>query len=150
MIKKCPICGSTDHMQSDKNSTVCINCGYYTTNDFIDDNDMIRSILSKSPKIIEDYMKYDGKYYWLPIILNEYPTQLIYPNAINQLSESDEKLYTNLKWIKVFYEPIPVDERINYPINLDKNEFYEYRINPKTEQSYDTFGELYNSILDKD
>lgn len=150
MINKCPICGSTDHIQSDKNSAMCINCGYYTTVEFIESTGVMHSILSNFPQIVGDYMKYDGKYYWLPIILNEYPKQLIYPNAINQLSESDEKLYTNLKWIKVFYEPIPVDERINYPIDLNNDEFYEYRINPTTEQSYDTFNELYNSILNTD
>lgn len=127
---KCPYCNYTEVLK-EKNVQICMKCGFQTISTYTIDSQQIESMKKTAPMIIKKLMFFDKKLqqYWVPTIINIQNKGMVFP-------EGNEN---NWKWVFSPYIPIPVLERINYPIEGKEDEFYEYRLGIEESEYFDKF-----------
>jgi len=123
----CPNCNKDD-LQLDEttiNTRLCLNCGYTTNSLYTIDSDSVKQFEQKSAKIIIELRLKDKKLnqYWYPSVINIYKKGLVFPEG---------KSKSDWKWAYSSYVPIPVQERINYPMPDKKGQFYEYKMDTES------------------
>jgi len=133
-IKKCYNCGNTKILQ-EGNVAICKECGYQTSIEYKKDSDFIKKIKETSTRIVKENIIYDEdlKQYWVLSVIHVNKKGCIFPN--------DDK-----QWVFMKYMAIPVNERIKYPIPNKESEYYEFTIDPNSEQIFDKFIDAVNKL----
>jgi len=135
IITNCPLCEEKSlHVISDNlvNTQQCINCGYATTSkykfeDKPEDNEFYQQLtesMQKWSKIWKDYI-------WIPSIMT-LPVGMIYP----QESDNDGG---EMKWAFAEMVEIPKEEQKNYPVEGQKDKYYEKRYLTDEPKLFDEF-----------
>lgn len=116
---KCPHCKETSVLK-ENDVRICLTCGFQSMPSYVDDSETMKMLNKTSPKIVKSLLFYDDdlKRYWLPSILDVNRQGMVFPEG-NQME---------WKWAYAPYVPIPVFERINYPVQGKDGEYYEYRL----------------------
>jgi len=112
----CPNCNNeTIFIDGTKKS--CSRCGYFTDSSLLTELNINR-LLTAYPKIVNDIKVFDGTSYWIPMILHVNNIATLTPNGTPD----------NWHWSIITYEPIPLLERVKYPIEGKPDSFYETRM----------------------
>lgn len=118
----CPNCQHTD-LDHDNNNVLCLNCGYFTNEQLMEDSEYANAYLETLPKIANDLkilqIVEDKQYYWFPLIIKIPLVGMIYPEGTG---------IDNWNWSLASEVPIPLFQRMNYPIEGVKDRYYETRI----------------------
>jgi len=145
MICKCPVCGAdTCKMdvagEGEFESRVCEECGFMTTNKFIPGSPEVEMYEKTTAKIIIA-LRFEDKelnQYWYPSTLFINSKGAVFPVGTVE--------NWNYGLCKVV--PIPIHERLQYPIPGKKSEYYEMRLAPETTEICVSFKDAVNKLMD--
>lgn len=138
---KCPVCGEYK-VAIDKSeefeSRICIGCGYTTNTMLKKDSGYIDVFESQQTQLVKILKKYDKSLesYWYPLTLHVEMLGALYPDGTE----------TNYKWCFVKSIPIPIMERLQYPIKGETDMYHESRLQVEKPEVFDTFEQAYKKF----
>ena len=108
---------------------LCMGSGFMSHSDFSEESETLKTLLSKSPKLVQDLKFKDDEtgLIWLPVTLNMGDMGIIYP----------EGLPTNWVWKLAKPIEIPKEEQKNYPIPGKKDEYYVSKLDIENAAVFD-------------
>jgi len=130
----CPHCGGSECFESqykEKQSYLCIDCGYTSNSDFVVGSDIIAEVEQNTAQIIKDlkFEDTDRNLYWYPAVIQLPGKGIIAPEG------SPEEWM----WISIPISAIPEDELINYPVEGHPGKYYETRLDIESKATHLTF-----------
>ena len=133
MVSNCPLCEEHSlHILGEEETQMmqCLNCGYTSTSKFIGD----KETNEEYNKLTEDMKKWSKEFngrIWIPTMLT-LPIGMLYPQ-----DDSDG----NMKWYFSEMVDIPEEDRKNYPVPGDTEQYYERMYDVHNTKEYDEFFE---------
>ena len=133
MISNCPLCSEHSlHILGEEEAQMmqCLNCGYTSTSKFVGD----KETNEEYNKLTEDMKNWSKEFngrIWIPTMMT-LPVGMLYPR--------DDK-DGNMKWYFSEMTDIPEEERKNYPVPGDTEQYYERRYDVDNAKEYDEFFE---------
>jgi len=140
---KCAKCQSEDLIittEEELETRMCPDCGYNTMSELKVDSEFKVMFEVRQPKIVIDNKFYDEdlEQYWYPVTLSDMERGAVIP-------EQDGK--DSLKWGYIPIVPIPIMERIQYPIEGKTDEYHETKFGVEDAVYFDTFSEAYEKFM---
>jgi len=142
LIVSCPLCEERSlHVIGSTVEQIlqCINCGYVSSPKYVG-NKKTNEEFKKLQPDMQKWSKEALERIWIPTIMT-LPTGLIYPF-------DDEK--SKMKWGYAKMVDIPEKERHEYPVEGQKDKYYEQRYDMEDAKVFDEFivamGELKNEV----
>jgi hypothetical protein len=132
LLVECPCCKSMQCIiEEDKSYTesrLCLTCGMTTQSAYRFNSDAIKDVEEKSPKVVTElrFMDEDLKQYWYPSTIQIRNRGMIYPIGSKK----------QWSWAVASVVPIPLFERMNYPIPGKDGEFYETKLDVENATEY--------------
>ena len=139
IVSNCPLCEEKSlHIigENELQSQQCINCGYVSAEKF-KLNGLKKEENKEYINLTEDmksWSKIKNKRIWIPTIMT-LPVGMLYPANTDNLVNHK----TEMKWYFAEMIEIPEDDRKNYPVEGQKDKFYERRIDTENALVYETF-----------
>lgn len=142
---KCPVCGNYSaivetqvEMDETFESRLCMKCGFTTNNELKFDSKFIELFEQQQPRIVTE-LKYEDtslEQYWYPVTTHIQNYGALYPIGNKE----------SYKWAYAKSVPIPIMERLQYPMEGKENHFHESRLAIDTAEQFETFEEAYNKF----
>ena len=101
MLDKCPNCENECFVETIENTSnkdakafFCMNCGYTSSTDYVEDSDILNKALDNSPQLIREFMVKDEvrNIVWIPSSFN-YSKGIIFPEKYN-----DGLIWTSIQY----------------------------------------------------
>ena len=133
IVSNCPLCEEHSlHILGEEEAQLlqCLNCGYTSTSKFIGD----KETNEEYNKLTEDMKNWSKEFngrIWIPTMMT-LPVGMLYPQ---------DDTGGNMKWYFSEMVDIPEEERKNYPIPGDTEQYYEQRYDIENTKEYDEFFE---------
>ena len=134
IVSNCPLCEEHSlHILGEEEEAQmmqCLNCGYTSTSKFIGD----KKTNEEYNKLTEDMKNWSKEFngrIWIPTMMT-LPVGMLYPQ--------DDK-NGNMKWYFSEMVDIPEEERKNYPVPGDTEQYYERMYDVENAKEYDDFFE---------
>jgi Zn ribbon nucleic-acid-binding protein len=135
VISNCPLCGERAlHVigEKDVKSQQCINCGYVTAEKFKYAENVDVEHFKPYQELTDDmkkWTKHNNGQIWIPTIMT-LPFAILYP-----FDDKDGKM----KWGLAEMVDIPEEERKNFPVEGQKDKFYERKYDTENTRIFDKF-----------
>ena len=133
IISNCPLCEEHSlHLmgQGEAQMMQCLNCGYTSTSKFIGD----KETNEEYNKLTEDMKNWSKEFngrIWIPTMLT-LPIGMLYPF---------DDVNGDMKWRFAEMIDIPEEDRTNYPVPGDTEQYYEQMYDIDNAKEYDEFFE---------
>ena len=140
IISNCPLCEEHSlHILGQEESQMmqCLNCGYTSTSKFIGD----KKTNEEYQKLTEDMQNWSTEFngrIWIPTMMT-LPIGMLYPTNIEEVVGDGTR--TVMKWSFAEMVDIPEEERTNYPVPGDTEQYYERMYDIDNANIYDEFFE---------
>lgn len=140
---KCGVCGGLNcrYVPDEQNGDyrICLDCGYSTHTLYEIGSEYVDKYEKNVPRLIKELRKEDSglNQYWYLSILHVTGKGLIYPIGSKE----------DWQWIFCPEKPIPIFDRLNYPIPGKENEYFESLPDYSKETPYHTFNTAYNELV---
>jgi hypothetical protein len=139
-IKLCHVCGSKT-VEKEAGTILCMECGFHTHPNFKQEyRDKLEATMPKLIKALRFNDKRTGLI-WYPIVVNIPNVGILFP---------DGNSVENWKWSFAKIVPIPLHERMKYPIPNKTGQFYETRLDIENAIIYPKyeFQKIYKEFLE--
>ena len=139
-ISNCPLCEQHSlHLIGEKESQLmqCIWCGYVSSPKFVgkkEDNEEYKKLTDD----MKNWSKEALDRIWIPSIIT-LPDGMIYPD-----DDGD-----TMKWKLAEMKSIPIKEQKNYPIEGQKDKFYDKKYDTDNPIVYDNFYEVMSVVNER-
>ena len=139
IVSNCPICEERGlHIIGEENfqTQQCINCGYATAFKFKlndsdkEDNESYKTLSDQ----MKDWSKVANDHIWIPSFIT-LPVGMLFPTNIDNMVNHQ----VEMKWAYAPMVDIPEDERENFPVEGQKDKFYERKYDTDNAEIYDEF-----------
>ena len=139
IISNCPLCENQSlHVieKDDVGTQQCINCGYATAFKFKlndsdkEDNESYKTLSDQ----MKDWSKVANDHIWIPSFIT-LPVGMLFPTNIDNMVNHQ----VEMKWAYAPMVDIPEDERENFPVEGQKDKFYERKYDTDNAEIYDEF-----------
>jgi Zn ribbon nucleic-acid-binding protein len=132
-LTECPICNSdacyhTKAKETNFESYMCFTCGYSTSTQMKEGEEIITQTRETSAELIKDLEIIQEGYVWYPSVMNIPEQGIVFPDG----SSKDQWMWASMKAVKVKEE-----EKEKYPVPGKKGEYYTYRIDDATLKHFD-------------
>ena len=143
IVSNCPLCKARGlHVvgEEELQTQQCINCGFATSfkfklnGDKLENNENYKT-LSES---MQKWSKVANDHFWIPSFIT-LPVGMIFP-----LDEEDK-----MKWAYAPMVDIPEEERKNYPIEGQKDKFYERKYDTDQSEIHEDFVVVLHKLNEK-
>ena len=133
IISNCPLCEEHSlHILGEEEAQMmqCLNCGYTSTSKFIGDKETNEEYNKLTDDMKNWSKEFNGRI-WIPTMMT-LPVGMLYP------FDDDNG---DMKWRFAEMVDIPEEERKNYPVPGDTEQYYERRYDVDNAKEYDEFFE---------
>lgn len=141
IISNCPLCEQHSlHILGEAEAQLmqCLHCGYTSTSKFIGDKETNEEYQNLTEDMKKWSKEFNGRI-WIPTMMT-LPVGMLYPR-----DDSDG----NMKWYFSEMVDIPEEERKNYPVPGDVDQYYEKMYDIDNANEYDEFFEGMIELNDK-
>ena len=140
IVSNCPLCEEHSlHILGEEEAQMmqCLSCGYTSTTKFIGD----KETNEEYNKLTEDMKNWSKEFngrIWIPTMMT-LPIGMLYPIDVEEVVGDGSR--TVMKWAFAEMVDIPEEDRKNYPVPGDIEQYYERRYDVDNAKEYDEFFE---------